>query len=417
MRGTKYEVVLIARTLVTLLALVGAVFGQGKETALWSFGGEGDGSGPYGRLVFDNAGNLYGTTTAGGSNCQSNGGCGIVFELSPSSSGWTEAVLYNFCADNLDDCPDGSTPFAGLTFDRVGNLYGTTETGGVGFGTVFELSPPSSNRTGLWTETVLFAFQGSAKQDGAFPYSGTLNWDPSGNLYGTTTSGGSGSNGTVFKLSPQLGGGWKETILHRFKGSDGASPEAGVAIDNSGNLYGTTKGGGPANAGVLYRLSPNSQGTWTETVLYAFDGLTGANPMSAVSIDHAGNLYGTFLDGGEGACVFGACGGVFKLARGAGGGLSKHFFLFDGKDGGNPMSGVLIDNKTGAVFGTTWNGNNVYEIEGEKETVLYQFCSQPNCADGSGPAGGLLTSRGDVLYGVTTQGGARNYGVVFMLSQ
>ncbi|MGB7583258.1 MAG: choice-of-anchor tandem repeat GloVer-containing protein [Terriglobales bacterium] len=324
---------------------------QATETVLWSFGQDDDGAGPYGRLIFDASGNIFGTTAVGGTNCLPNGGCGTVFELSPSSNGWAETVLYDFCSATF--CSDGAQPFAGLVFDNQGNLYGTTYEGGsIGAGTVFELSPPLS-QGGQWTETVLWSF-GTTKTDGAYPYLGALNWDTAGNLYGTTEHGGvNGLNGqgTVYELSPNSTGGWTETIIHSFDGQNGAFPAFGVAIDSAGNLYGTTVEGGSAGLGLVYRLSPTSTGKWKETVVYTFKGQNGANPYSPISFDAAGNLYGTFSAGGRGSCEHGACGGVFKLTPKTGGGVSESSFLFNGKDGGNPFSGVLLDDQTGTLFG------------------------------------------------------------------
>src|SRR5580698_80178 len=183
-----------------------------------------DGEDSHGKLVFDKAGNIYGTTAAGGAY-----GGGTAFELSSSSGSWTESVIYSF--------PFGVNPMAGLTFDNVGNLYGTTEGGGsFGLGTVFELTPPS-NPGGPWTETVLWSF--GAQGDGQNPLSHLI-FDASGNLYGTTSRGGTYGGGTVFQVVP-VGQQWSENILFSF-GPDafnGYNPQAGVAFDKSGNLYGT----------------------------------------------------------------------------------------------------------------------------------------------------------------------------------
>lgn len=391
----------------------GLSFGQATETVLWNFGHDGDGASPAGRLIFDASGNIFGTTEVGGTNCLSNGGCGTVFELSPSADGWTETVLYDFCSVP-PYCADGAIPFAGLVFDNQGNLYGTTNEGGHwGVGTVFELSPPST-QGGQWTETVLWSF-GSTKTDGGYPYLGTLNWDTAGNLYGTTELGGASDQGTVYELSPNSTGGWIETIIHNFDGQNGALPAFGVAIDSAGNLYGTTKEGGSADLGLVYMLSPSSNGRWKETVAHAFTGQNGANPYSPISIDQAGNLYGTFSTGGQGSCEYGPCGGVFKLTPKAGGGVSVSSFFFNGQNGGNPFSGVLVDDQTSALYGTTLGGDDVYTIRGTKETVLYTFCSLPNCADGLYP--GPLTYHDGKLYGVTGAGGIyENSGVVYSLA-
>jgi uncharacterized repeat protein (TIGR03803 family) len=243
----------------------------GLEQVLYAFQSSPDGSLPSGPLIFDSKGDLYGTTYGGGA------GYGIVFEVGPSGSGgWKETILYTFQGGS-----DGANPNAGLIFDQAGNLYGTTSAGGANKdGTVFELSPSGS---GEWTETVLYSF-GASSSDGAFP-SSSLIFDGLGNLYGTTQGGGvssycgSGGCGTVFELSPNGSGGWKETVLYSFgaNSSDGSQPNSPLTFDRKGNLYGTTPGGGNSceellfnGCGTVFELSPNGSGGWTETVYITF---------------------------------------------------------------------------------------------------------------------------------------------------
>jgi uncharacterized repeat protein (TIGR03803 family) len=399
---------------------------QSTETVLYSFGAYlNDGVAPSGGLLFDALGNIYGTTELGGSFCQSSGGCGTVYELSPSGNGWTETILYNFCVtSNQFTCPDGAQPYAGLISDSSGNLYGTTFYGGVGNGTVFELSPPQAPG-GTWSETVLWTFKGGSA-DGVGPYAGKLYMDVSGNIYGTTIGGGPDDMGVVFQLSPASGGSYTFSILHSFSGPDGAYPEYGIAIDKSGTLFGTTKnggtencGGGTVGCGLVYKLTPTTGGKWTETVLYRFNGTTGAYPISPIAVDQTGNLYGTFLLGGDNGCDV-TCGGVFKLVAGSGGGGKEYHFFFDGlAGGGNPETGVLLDKKSGAMFGTTSDGGpgNVFMLKGQTETVLYTFCSLPNCADGRDPNYGDLVGRAGKLYGVAVNGGQYASGVVYRISK
>src|ERR1019366_934096 len=198
-----------------------------------------DGGFPQAGLIFDAAGNLYGTTSEGGTSSSCSGGCGTVFELTPTAGGgWTEKVLHNFNSNGTD----GANPYAGLIFDAAGNLYGTTTVGGTYYyGTVFELTPTAG---GGWTEKVLHSFNYNGT-DGNNPQA-SLTIDAAGNLYGTTSGGGTYGNykGTVFELTPAAGGDWTETVLHNFVGPDGAAPLAGLIFDAAGNLYGTTSGGG-----------------------------------------------------------------------------------------------------------------------------------------------------------------------------
>jgi len=282
--------------------------GGWTETTLLDFGGSAFPSG----LIFDQSGNLYGTTYVGGSgNChldvsphETYGGCGTAFELSPNGSGgWTDTVLYNFLGlFSTQGGNDGAYPSAGLTFDKTGNLYGTTVEGGiagcagnVGCGTVFELSPSGS---GGWTETVLHRFQGIAK-DGAYPYSGLI-FDQSGSLYGTAYYGGSGLygwDGTVFELSPNGSGGWVDTTLYSFQaGNDGSNPASGLVIDQSGSLYGTTVAGGGTGCGgggcgVVYEVFKVPSGTFSPTNITFGNQAPGASSSpQVVTLTNSGRL-------------------------------------------------------------------------------------------------------------------------------
>jgi uncharacterized repeat protein (TIGR03803 family) len=205
---------------------------SGHETVLYSFSGGADGGGPLGRLLRDPAGNLYGTTNGGGA-----AGAGMVFKLDPTGH---ETVLYSFTGNS-----DGAYPLAGLVRDPAGNLYGTTVAGGAsGAGVVFELDMAGR-------ESVLHSFTGGS--DGGSPLWVTLARDAAGNLYGTTTGGGAANAGVVFKLDPA----GNETVLHDFTGGDdGGTPEAGVILGKGGRLVGTTAFGGRANVGVVFEITP-----------------------------------------------------------------------------------------------------------------------------------------------------------------
>jgi len=243
-------------------------------------------------LLMDRAGNLYGEWGPGKYE-------GLdVFELEHGADGWTEKVLYNFCP-HRPQCRDGLLPQYGLTWDAAGNLYGVTTEGGVNKGGVaFQLEHTAEG----WKEHVLHSFPAS-RGDGYPPSSG-LTLDDSGNLYGITEQGGGSASGTVFRLSRQPDGRWKETILYFFpNGSrDGEGPAAGLVFDKAGNLYGTTSGGGDSkcSCGVVFKMTPQPSGKWKYTVLHRFNGADGWVPQAGVTLDDKGNLYGTTTEGGPG---------------------------------------------------------------------------------------------------------------------
>src|SRR5271165_1219898 len=263
-----------------------------KATVLHTFTGTSDGGEPgYGDLVFDQAGNLYGTTITGGvGNCNSpSETCGVVYKLTPSNGGWTESVLYSFKGGS-----DGGNPYAGVIFDAAGNLYGTTALGGqYGNGTVYQLTPSGSG----WVENILYAFHGG--DDGVNPTGGLI-FDQSGNLYGTTSAGGPGGGGTVFMLKPSNGN-WTFSVAASFTGSGSApGPSDSLIMDAAGDLYGTTASDGAYLTGSVFKLTP-SHGGWTETDLYSFTCDTGCYPHGSVLLDAKGNLYGTAELGGAGS--------------------------------------------------------------------------------------------------------------------
>ncbi len=287
--------------------------GTWSEKTLYDFGGDADGWGPNGPLVFDANGNLYGVTFSGGTP-----GPGTVFKLTPKLDGsWSKSTLYSF------NIKGGGYPETGVIFDASGNLYGTLWTGGKcgpwGCGAVYKLTP---NSDGSWTETVLHEFCSVKKcRDGENPYASLIS-DQAGNLYGTTYGGGSHGQGVVFQLTLNSDGTWTETVLHNFTGAkDGASPyNAALIFDQAGNLYGTAFKGGNLSAcngggcGVVFKLSPNSSGGWTETVLHAFAGHPGANPVGGLIFDETGNLFGTTSGSANwGGCSGTRCGSVFEI--------------------------------------------------------------------------------------------------------
>jgi len=400
---------------------VGACVSAAQEITLYSFKGSNfsDGSGPECNLIFDSAGNLYGTTSSGGAVGAPYDTYGTAFELVAGAGGtWTEKVLYSFGSA----AGDGTGSLSGLVFDVSGNLYGTTNLGGAyKNGTVYELSP---GQGGTWTEKVIYSF-GVTSADGAEPRRGSLIFDSKGNLYGTTLLGGGNtvSNGdgvetagTVFELSPGTGGNWTEKVLYSFgaTSTDAANPVDGLVFDALGNLYGTTKYGGTSNSGTAFELSPGSNGTWTENVIHSFadNGADGSIPESGLTFDKQGNLYGTTYGGGINPAS-GGLGAVFELSPAGGGDWSEQvIYSFNSAVGVGdyPLGGVIFD-AAGNLYGTASSGlfayGQVYELSptasGWKETTLYKFGATP---DGSAPYNGLVFDTQGNLYGTDSTGGA-----------
>jgi uncharacterized repeat protein (TIGR03803 family) len=287
--------------------------GEWAFAVLYSFRGGNDGGSPFGGVIFDSGGNLYGTTLFGGAY-----GSGTVFELERKGNGeWEKTVLHSF----KDDGKDGTAPWAGLILDRNGNLYGTTSSGGAygsvcmyGCGTVFELT----STDGKWAERILHSFNG---KDGSSPVA-SLTMDAKGNLYSTTEVGGVHNDGTVFELSLSSNSSWKEKILHSFNGTDGESPFSNVIFDAAGNLYGTTLMGGSyrsncnRNCGTVFEVSPDVHGKWREKLLHSFNGDDGKYPSGGLLFDAAGNLYGDTSGDDYGSnCGGSECGTVFEISR------------------------------------------------------------------------------------------------------
>ena len=333
--------------------------GVWKETILYTFTGGSDGGNPNGPLVMDEAGNLYGTALQGGTQYN-----GVVFELSPSGGTWVESVLHNFTG-----LSDGGVPFGGVVFDAAGNLYGTASLGGIprcrgliGYcGVVFQLSLSDNG----WTEHVLYSFNGL--DDGGYPLSGVI-LDSSGNIYGTTFyDGGKNGAGVAFELTLSNGV-WHEIVLHDFSygGSDGFYPTGSLVLDKSGNLYGVTEQGGTGEYGTVFELTPGSGG-WTEKILHNFTGGNdGAYPASVILGKSA--IYGVTSQGGTGSCPYGGgqatCGTVFELTP-TSGWTKKKIYNFHGApdDGGVPNPGLILDS-AGHIFGTLHTGGGNLSMAG-----------------------------------------------------
>jgi uncharacterized repeat protein (TIGR03803 family) len=278
--------------------------GGWSEKIIYNFS-EKDGFYPQWGLILDSAGNLYGTTAFGGSKQNENKGVGTVFELRPSGEGWTYRVLHSFHSGTTD----GWVPSGPLVSDAAGNLYGETLFGGqaaIGFqsgnGIIFGLIHTASG----WKEEILFDFGSDSSGASGVAPNGGLIFDSAGNLYGTTFYGGIGYGfGTVFELTPTNGGAWNETVLYSFlsNGDNAANPAAGSVMDSAGNLYGTTSWGGSAyRSGTVFELKPSANGAWTYVGLYSFGSYAtdGYQPNSSLLFDSKGSLYGTTNGGGTG---------------------------------------------------------------------------------------------------------------------
>ena len=310
-----------------------------KEVVLYRFTGGADGGGPMGQLVFDTEGNLYGIANGGGV------GYGTVYKLSPSKSGWDFKVIHTFQGGN-----DGVVGIgvSGLVLDAAGHLYGVTEMGGTaGFGTIFVLSRAGSK----WSKKTLYNF--AAGTDAQDPLMG-LTWDSAGNLYGASVGGGTDGCGAVFELAHQKEA-WKESVIYNFTGGDdGCWPEFGsVTIPKSGEIYGTTGAGGADNQGVIYRLK-KSNGTWSETTLYAFTGGNdGGQVFAGVTLDPFGNVFGASAYYGSGSY-----GAVIKLAKQKSGWQEKTLLDFTGSNGGYAYGNIMLGSDNN-LYGTTFRGGNL----------------------------------------------------------
>lgn len=370
------------------------------ETVLYSFPGLGTGY-PSGD-VFVGKSSLYGTGAG-----DPRYGNGQVFKLTSSGGSWKEKTLVTF------DGADGSSPSAGLVRDANGVLYGTTWTGDAyNGGNVFALQKVG----GKWGNSTVWAFGGTSG-DGTQPEC-DLVMDKSGNLYGTTLSGGANNLGTVFELS-KVNGVWTESVLLAFSGRrSGWEPHAGLLLDRSGTLYGTTAyGGDHGGDGTVFKLF-RSGGAWKEKVLYSF---ANGEPLGALIRDKNGALYGTtHFGGGNDAGI------VFMLSRSAGKWRETTLHSFDpfNDDGANPLAG-LSWGPSGSLYGTTSEGGTpgypgvgtVFELTPSggvwTETILHSF---EGSADGSYPMGSVSVDGNGVLYGTTAEGGADNLGTVWKIT-
>ena len=416
---------LLSRSFLSIISclLFGAALNAQEYTTLYSFQGRADGSGPIGFMIVDKTGKLYGTTTYGGAGTTCDPfGCGTVFEiLRPAKQGdpWTEAILHNF------NTSDGNWPSAGhLVGDKAGNLYGTTQYGGVsGWGTIFELVKPETPER-AWSETILYNFTDG--NDGGVPAT-SVAMDADGNLYGVTYDGGRygahKGSGTIFQLAPPRAkdGAWIETTLYSFQHIlDGNEPSS-LTLDAEGNLYGTRDAdhilctpSSPKHCGTAYELQRHGT-RWRMKVLHEFEGSRDGAAPSEMIFDYKGNLYGTTM--GFGGDISTAGGTVFELsppASGSGPWTESLLYTFSGgADGSQPLAAPIFDRR-GNLFGTTFNGGTqgygvVFKLTPPSqqglpwiETVLHSFVGG---SDGADPFAGLLWGTDSALYGTASGGG------------
>ena len=416
--------------LILLVSGSGPLLAEQRYASLYSFQGGSDGANPISFLIADKAGNLYGTTYAGGTGTFCLGGCGTVFQLRPPSQEggpWTETVLYSFAGN-----PDGYFPSSGhLVFDSSGDLYGATQFGGsapYGYGTIFRLRPPAAP-DGVWMETVLYNFTGG--DDGGVPANGLV-MDRAGNLYGTTNDSGEYGQqgaGTVFELSPPLpaSGVWVESTLFSFQQiKDGNEPNE-LTLDAEGNLFGTRSAdtilctpNNPRHCGTAFELKHDGN-AWHMKILHQFTGADdGSSPWSGLIFDKQGNAYGTTVGYAGNTDTTGT---VFELtppSDGTGSWTETLLYVFTGgADGSAPLSDVIFDD-AGNLYSTTFYGGDmtcavglgcgvVFKLappaeQGASwtETVLHTL---GRGKDGQDPDNGLTHTQGRTYFGTAAAGG------------
>ncbi len=384
-------------------------------SVVYNFFGGLDGASPQSGLTADNRGSFFGTTVRGG-----DGGGGTVFKIAHQGSGWVFLTLYSF---DTRLSINGVDPQGGVVIGADGSLYGATEGGGVdgpgcetyGCGLVYKLKP-SASALGGWTETVLYRFTGNP--DGAHPEAGII-FDQAGNIYGTTLQGGSSGWGTAFELQ-RGGGGWTEQVLHSFtNGDDGGYLTGNLVFDDAGKLYGLADSGGAYGYGTAFQLS-SSGSAWTESTLYAFPGQGGANPVGGLIFDRSGNLYGGTANGGSGDG-----GTAFELTPQSNGNwmYSRLYnFILSGTTTPGPLCTLTMDT-AGNLYGTTFGDGaygfgSVFKLTPQPDgswtyTALHDFTGGN---DGRYPTGSVIFDQLGHLYGTTTGGGAYGYGVVFEIA-
>lgn len=394
------------------VAFVLTVFATQSAQALtynviYNFTGGSDGTSPYAGLTIDRTGVLYGTTLSGAS------GNGTVFKLAKTGSNWILTTLYTFTGGN-----DGANPRSKVIIGPDGSLYGETFSGGGsacggrGCGTIFTVRKSCPGPICHWTESVLYRFTGGT--DGAEPV-GDLVFDSSGDLYGTTVQGGKPHGcggpgcGTVYKLT-HSGGSWTQSVLYQFAGGrDGAFPNGGVIFDTSGNIYGTTCCGNSNNAGTVFELTP-AGGGWSERILYAFHGhADGDEPVTGLIFDSSGNLYGSTIFGGTGG------GTVFELTPSGGNWIFSVIYSVRGIAG---PYGTLMMDTSGNLYGTTFQDGlhlfgSAFKLTRSGGGWTYSsFHDFTDGLDGGYPLSTLVFDSTGNLYGTAALGGSHGAGVI-----
>ncbi len=407
----------VALSVAAILFATGLTCRAQSTAALYSFTGNihGGGANPNATLIRDAAGNLYGTTYAGGTSTACTNGCGTVFELVNSSGSYAQKVLHAFTGQS----GDGSQPIGGLVMDSSGDLFGTTSGGGIGDGTVFELVPSASG----YTESIIYTFAG-------FPSDGTGPWsdlilDSSGDIFGTTAFGGAHRVGTAFELVKSSGG-YTEKILYSFGSvqGDGLNPDGTLVMDKSGNIFGIATAGGPNNSGTIFELV-NSSGSYTEQAAYTFP--FGSSYVSGLLADSQGNLYGSSMTGGNSGAGY-----VFELVNSSGTFTETTLasFAFGSPEGVWPNGGIAMDS-AGDIFGTTSNGGPdnlgaLYELVNssgsysttvlDSSTLAYYDVGNINSFPYPPQAGAWATDVNGNLYGTLPRSGLYQAGAVFEYS-
>jgi uncharacterized repeat protein (TIGR03803 family) len=360
-------------------------------TVLHTFTGQGDGYQPYGALVMDSGGNLYGTTSEVGH------GAGTIFQFKHAGSNWILKTLYSFSG------PDGAIPYGGVTFGPDGALYGITAQGGSdNEGTIYRLTPQASLCKSFscpWNLTTLHSFAGL---DGRLPHFVAPVFDAEGNLYGTTGLGGANGEGAIFH-AVDSGGTWTESVIHSMDDfTEGAYPPSSVVADRAGNLYGVVENS-PTGFGAVFEL--NASTGWTLSILYNFTERSGgATPIGSLIVDAAGNLYGT-----TSSCVSGCGGTVFELSPAGNGWTFTLLYSFTGPTNGGPAGPLTMD-ASGNLYGTAVaagaNGyGSVFKLTHTQSGWTYTSLHDFDRSDGAGPYGGVVLDSSGNIYGTAAYGG------------